>query len=105
MSNKKAKKVRKQIKSLIESRTMDEQNKVTFSLQQLETFVQLTIFLTGKKPEKLTLVETFYNWYVQEVQRQAEAMGLKPGFQNDVPTFLGITVEKAVPVVGHKIAN
>jgi len=74
-------------------------NKVNMSLQQLETYVQLSVFLTGSKPITIELNPTYYNFYVQEVQRQAEAMGLKPGFNEDKPTFLGIELTKKIEIV------
>ena len=102
MSNKQAKKVRKQINNLIKQRSMQNEDQIQFSFKQLETFIQLSMFLTGKKPEKLELVDRFYNWYVQEVNNQAEAMGLKPGFKDDKVTFLGIPLTKKVTIATPK---
>jgi len=96
MSDKQAKKVRKQINNLLYER-MDRQQP-NMSLSQLETYVQLSVFLTGKKPEVIELVAPFYNYYIQEVQHQAECMGLDAGFKGDKPTFLGIPLEKKVEI-------
>lgn len=98
MSNKQAKKVRKQINNLLKQRSMQNNDQVQFSFKQLETYVQLSQFLTGKKPETIELVDSFYNWYVQEVNNQAEAMGLKPGFKDDKVTFLGIPLTKKIRI-------
>ena len=81
---------------------MHNEDQIQFSFKQLETFIQLSMFLTGKKPEKLELVDRFYNWYVQEVNNQAEAMGLKPGFKDDKVTFLGIPLTKKVTIATPK---
>lgn len=81
---------------------MQNEDQIQFSFKQLETFIQLSMFLTGKKPEKLELVDRFYNWYVQEVNNQAEAMGLKPGFKDDKVTFLGIPLTKKVTIATPK---
>lgn len=104
MSQKKDKLARKIIKNYLKSKDMQNgQNQPQMSFQQLETFIQLSMFLTGKKPEKLELVEAYYNWFIQEVQRQAEAMGLKPGFKDDKPVFLGVPLEKKVTIVTPEI--
>ena len=97
MSHKKAKHMRKYVKNYL-STTMNT-DKPNMSLGQLETFVQLHVFLTGGKPEKITLVPDFYNYYVQEIQHQAEAMGLQQGLKDDKVTFLGIPLEKREPEV------
>jgi hypothetical protein len=97
MSGKQAKKARKIIKNYLKD--MDTQNKVQFSFQQLKTFVDLSSFLTGKKPEKIELVEEYYNWYMQEIMAQAEALGLDTKLKSDKPTFMGIPLEKKVKIV------
>jgi hypothetical protein len=102
MSGKQAKKVRKQINNLIKQRSMQNNDQVQFSFKQLETYVQLSQFLTGRKPDTIELVDAFYNWYVQEVNNQAEAMGLKPGFKDDKVTFLGIPLTKKVTIATPK---
>lgn len=105
MNAKKAKKIRRQVKSYLDRKNMDstpQDQGIQYSLKQLETYVQLHAFLMGTKPEKLVLVPSFYNYYVQEVQNQAEAMGLQQGFKDDNPTFLGIPVEKKIDIAVAK---
>lgn len=101
MSGKQTKKVRKYIKNYLETKEpMNPSNQeIQYSFKQLETFIQLSVFLTGKKPEKIELVEGYYQWYAQEVLNQAEAMGLKPGFKDEQMTFLGIPLEKKVTIL------
>ena len=103
MSQKKAKKERKRIKNLLKQ--MENQDKVQYSFKQLETLIQLNVFLTGEKPKKIVLVESFYNWYIQEVLDQAEAMGLQAGFKDDTIVFLGVLLEKRVKVETPKIVE
>jgi hypothetical protein len=98
MSHKNAKWARKQVKNYINQNMQPEQPQ--FSFKQLQTFIELHIHLTGKKPETIELNEVCYNWYVQESHNQAELMGLQPsGFKGDKPTFLGVTLEKKVNIV------
>lgn len=81
---------------------MDTKEQVQYSLKQLETYVQLHVFLMGGKPDKLELAPHYYNYYVQEVQNQAEAMGLQQGFKDDKPTFLGVELEKKAEIAVAK---
>lgn len=105
MSGRQAKKLRREVKNYLKSKHMDngQRQEVQYSFKQLESYVQLSLFLTGKKPEKIELVENYYNWYIQEIQTQAEAMGLNPGFKGDKPTFLGIPLEKKVTIAVPEI--
>jgi len=98
MFGKSVKKVRKEIKNLLKQRTMENEQKVVYSFKHLETYIQLSVFLTGKKPEKIELVEGFYNWYTQEVFFQAETLGLNPGFKDEKITFMGVPLEKKVTI-------
>jgi len=100
MSGSSAKKVRKQIKSLLKDK-MDNQNQdaPAYSFKHLETYIQLSVFLTGKKPEKIELVEGFYTWLQQEILFQAESMGLNPAFKDDKMSFMGVPIEKKVTIV------
>lgn len=73
-------------------------NNPEYSLQQLETYIQLSVYLTGEKPTSITLNPNIYEAHVQTINNQAEAMGLKPGFKDDKVTFLGIPLEKKVSI-------
>lgn len=65
-----------------------------YNLKHLETFVQLTQFLTGELPKVIRLASNVYEAHTQETQHQAELMGLNQGFKDDKVTFLGIPLEK-----------
>lgn len=93
MSHKIAKRLRKE-------KRMEDQNKQSpYSFQQLENLIILSVIFTGKKPASLELTPTCYNWFIQEAQRHAETLGLKPGFANDQPVFDGVLLTKQGPAI------
>lgn len=91
MSQKKAKKLR-QLHHM-------QQQESQYSFQHIENLIALLKLLTGEKPASITLTESYYNWFIQEAQRHAETLGLKPGFQNDQPIFAGVKIEKQTPKI------
>jgi len=101
MSGKQAKKVRKQINNLINERMDNKQ--VQFTFGQLQNFIQLSVFLTGKKPEKIELVEAYYNWYIQEANNQVEVLGFKNELKDGKVTFMGIPLTKKVTIETAKV--
>jgi hypothetical protein len=103
MSHAKAKQARKIIKNYLKQKDMNDQNKVSFSFSQLQNYVQLAVFLTGKKPEKIELVEAYYNWFIQEANAQVEVLGFKNELKDGKVTFMGIPLEKKVTIVTPEI--
>ena len=104
MSHKQEKKARKIIKNYLKQKElMDNQNKVQFTFGQLQNFIQLSVFLTGKKPEKIELVEAYYNWFVQEANNQVEVLGFKNELKDGKVTFMGIPLEKKVKIVTPEV--
>jgi len=87
----------KQAKRLRKLKRMQEQQ-AQFSFQHLEQFIALSVLLTGMKPAIITVTDNFYNWFIQETQRHAETLGLKPGFKDDIPMFNGVKIEKKVSI-------
>lgn len=75
-----------------------QQREEIYSFKHLESFISLCELLSGVKPASISVTESFYNWFIQEAQRHAETLGLKPGFQNDQPVFLGVKIEKKVTI-------
>jgi len=64
-----------------------------YSLEQLAQLIALQTHLLGEKPKELTVTADFYTWFVQEAQREAEILGLNPGFQ-DEPRFHKVLIKK-----------
>ncbi len=67
---------------------MPEQAK--YDIKYLENYIVLTALLTGEKLKELTVTPDFYTFYVQDAQRNAEALGLNPGFKDGQPSFMGV---------------
>jgi len=103
MSGKKSKLARKIIKNYLKGKDMDNQNKVQYTFAQLQNYIQLAIFLTGKKPDKIELVEAYYTWYMQESNAQAETLGFKNELKDGKVTFMGIPLEKKVTIVTPEV--
>lgn len=103
MSQKQEKRARKIIKNYLKEKYMNDQNKVQFTFGQLQNYIQLAIFLTGKKPEKIELVEAYYNWFIQEANDQVEVLGFKNELKDGKVTFMGIPLEKKVTIVTPEI--
>lgn len=103
MSGKVQKQLRKLAKKELEEiknrMPQDQQQKQINVIATLENFIQLVMLLTGEKPTSLTLTDVMYNMYVQAVLENAEAFGLKPGFKEDEPTFIGIKLIKKSPII------
>ena len=103
MSHQKAKQARKFIKNYLKRKDMNNENKVVFNFGQLQNYIQLAIFLTGKKPEKIELVEAYYNWFIQEANSQVEVLGFKNELKDGKVTFMGIPLEKKVTIETAKV--
>ncbi len=104
MSQKTEKAIRKLAKQELEKRMVQNQQapQPPAGLQvitSLENFIQLYTVLTGEKPKSITLTDIMYNSYVQESQRHAEVLGLKPGFKDEIPVFNGVKLEKKSPII------
>jgi hypothetical protein len=106
MSHQKAKLARKFIKNYLKKKElMDTPNKVQFTFGQLQNYIQLAIFLTGKKPDKIELVEAYYNWFLQEANNQVEVLGFKNELKDGKVTFMGIPLEKKVTIVTPEVVK
>ena len=90
MSEKRAKALRKLKKQSMENK----QKAPEYSFQQLQNLIALLHMLTGEKPKELTLTESFYTWYMQECQNEADILGLNLGFRNDPVEFSGVKLFK-----------
>jgi hypothetical protein len=99
MSGKQNKLLRKEARKILEQRMQNGQAQPQYSFQHLEQFIALCQMLTGQKPTTITLVDSFYNWFIQETQRHAETLGLKPGFKDDQPVFNGVKIMKKTEIV------
>lgn len=103
MSGKKQKILRKLAREELEKRmNPNGQRQQSIEVQVirfLEEYIQLSISLTGIKPTAITLTDAMYNSYIQESQRHAEILGLKPGFKDDQPLFSGVKIEKKSPII------
>lgn len=110
MSGKKQKLLRKQAKKdlLKELDRMQPNQPQQLGLQIinfLEQFIQLCITLTGEKPQSLALTDAMYNAYIQESQRHAEVLGLKTGFKDEEPVFMGVKLVKKSPIIKPTAEN
>ncbi len=73
---------------------MTEQTQERYSLTYLSQYIALTMLMTGEKPTVIRLTPDYYTWYVQEVNRMADMLGLQLGFRGEKPTYSDIPVEK-----------
>jgi hypothetical protein len=98
MSGRKEKLKRKLEKERMENKNPQQQLGLQI-ISFLENYIQLCVTLTGDKPTSVTLTEGMYNSYIQESQRHGEVLGLKPGFKDDAPVFMGVKLEKKSPII------
>lgn len=74
----------------------DQPNQPKYDLQHLQNYLALTALLTGNKLTELEVTPDFYTWYVQNVQHNADVLGLNPGFRGDTPSFMNVKLIKKV---------
>lgn len=75
-----------------------EKEQAQYSFDQLQNYILLCQMLTGTKPKELEIVDGYYNWYVQEVQKYAEQLGMVQGFKDDKVTFSGVELKKKIKI-------
>lgn len=96
MSQKQAKLARKQINYLIQDRMEHQPQKPQLTLEHLNSYIQLHILITGKKPDKIELTEQNYKWVMQMLLELIEDMGAEPKFKDGKPTLLGVPLEQKI---------
>ncbi len=79
--------------------TMENQKGPQYDIKYLEAYIISSIHITGKKPDEIILSDDYYNWYVQEDQRDAEARNHAPGYISNVVMYMGVKLTKKSPVI------
>jgi len=77
-----------------------------YTFTQLHNLISLLEMLTGDKPTAIGVKDSYYTWYVQQSQKEADMLGLELGFRTDPIQFMGVQLfNKEAKDAGARMAK